>query len=164
MSRCRLAKRSGLVLVIAAAIAWGSAWVWHQSATQFWRWDHTSGDYTDFYLYLQETGLDAGWVRFCQPVGSWEVDIAVPADWDPQRQRRRELLVPSIWWDCEAGALHMPPWLVLFVFAAPTAFLWWCDRARPRRGYCRCGYDLTGNISGRCPECGAPIQVERLSP
>jgi len=21
----------------------------------------------------------------------------------------------------------------------------------------RCGYDLTGNISGTCPECGAPI-------
>ena len=21
-------------------------------------------------------------------------------------------------------------------------------------GKCRCGYDLTGNVSGRCPECG----------
>jgi len=25
-------------------------------------------------------------------------------------------------------------------------------------GYCcRCGYDLTGNISGVCPECGKPV-------
>jgi hypothetical protein len=25
-------------------------------------------------------------------------------------------------------------------------------------GYCReCGYDLTGNVSGVCPECGTPI-------
>ena len=31
---------------------------------------------------------------------------------------------------------------------------------RPRRepGFCRsCAYDLTGNISGTCPECGTPI-------
>jgi hypothetical protein len=25
------------------------------------------------------------------------------------------------------------------------------------RDCCECGYDLTGNISGRCPECGTPI-------
>jgi hypothetical protein len=25
-------------------------------------------------------------------------------------------------------------------------------------GYCvSCGYNLTGNVSGRCPECGEPI-------
>jgi hypothetical protein len=32
-------------------------------------------------------------------------------------------------------------------------------QARHRRlGHClRCNYDLTGNVSGRCPECGTPI-------
>jgi len=31
-------------------------------------------------------------------------------------------------------------------------------RKRPRKGYCAaCDYDLTGNVSGRCPECGTPI-------
>jgi len=30
-------------------------------------------------------------------------------------------------------------------------------RHRPKVGHCaECGYDLTGNISGRCPECGTP--------
>lgn len=30
-------------------------------------------------------------------------------------------------------------------------------RVRARRGHCRkCGYNLTGNVSGRCPECGEP--------
>lgn len=29
-------------------------------------------------------------------------------------------------------------------------------------GCCReCGYDLTGNVSGVCPECGTPILTEQ---
>ncbi len=32
---------------------------------------------------------------------------------------------------------------------------------RLRPGRCRsCGYDLTGNVSGVCPECGTPIQTQ----
>jgi predicted Zn-ribbon and HTH transcriptional regulator len=33
-------------------------------------------------------------------------------------------------------------------------------RRRPRPGHCRsCGYDLTANASGRCPECGAAVDA-----
>lgn len=32
------------------------------------------------------------------------------------------------------------------------------DRNKPRPGFCRCGYDLTGNVSGRCPECGEAVR------
>lgn len=33
---------------------------------------------------------------------------------------------------------------------------WW----EPGAGRCRsCGYDLTGNTSGTCPECGTPTPV-----
>jgi hypothetical protein len=32
------------------------------------------------------------------------------------------------------------------------------NRVRGRRGFCpRCSYDLTGNVSGVCPECGVKI-------
>ncbi len=32
------------------------------------------------------------------------------------------------------------------------------ERHRIPPGHCRkCGYNLTGNVSGRCPECGATI-------
>jgi hypothetical protein len=33
-------------------------------------------------------------------------------------------------------------------------------RARPREPRCRgCGYNLTGNLSGVCPECGKPVEM-----
>ena len=39
-----------------------------------------------------------------------------------------------------------------FTVGATVAF--W-PRRRPKPGCCSsCGYDLTGNVSGRCPECG----------
>lgn len=50
--------------------------------------------------------------------------------------------------------IDTPFWLFLIVAALPTAFLFWRDSRYPP-GHCqRCGYDLTGNVSSVCPECG----------
>lgn len=47
----------------------------------------------------------------------------------------------------------VPLWLPLLLIAIPTALL--CRRDRPLpRNRCLCGYNLTGNLSGTCPECG----------
>ena len=55
-----------------------------------------------------------------------------------------------------SSVVILPLWLFLGLAAVPTSFFWW--RSRPRRGHCRkCGYDLTGNVSGRCPECGRAV-------
>jgi hypothetical protein len=44
------------------------------------------------------------------------------------------------------------------IVALATAYLWWSDRRRIPPGHCRkCGYNLTGNVSGVCPECGQRI-------
>ena len=48
-------------------------------------------------------------------------------------------------------------WVPFVLIAIPTAFLWRPLRQRPPPYCCqRCGYDLTGNVSGACPECGTP--------
>ena len=54
-----------------------------------------------------------------------------------------------------ADAISIPFWLLLLLTAIPTAWLWHRDRGWRRPGCClRCGYDLTGNTSGICSECG----------
>ncbi|RIK65234.1 MAG: hypothetical protein DCC65_12975 [Planctomycetota bacterium] len=43
-----------------------------------------------------------------------------------------------------------------------TPYLWPEDRRRLVMNRCvHCGYDLTGNPSGACPECGTPIDPLR---
>ena len=55
------------------------------------------------------------------------------------------------------GMYHIPVWILVVIVGLPTVILWWRDR-RPKEGCCKtCKYDLTGNISGICPECGTAI-------
>jgi hypothetical protein len=74
--------------------------------------------------------------------------------------------LPSAGWVSELadGVLDFFIWNpCAFVPIAVLAILMWVLRrgARPRvlPGHCqKCGYDLTGNESGRCPECGEPVE------
>jgi len=57
----------------------------------------------------------------------------------------------------------VPLWIVFILFATyPTiAFIRGPVRRwrRRRKGLClKCGYNLTGNVSGVCPECGSKIE------
>jgi hypothetical protein len=53
--------------------------------------------------------------------------------------------------------LMVPLWIPIVLVAFPTAVLWRRDHRRFSPGHCRkCGYNLTGNVTGRCPECGTP--------
>jgi tRNA(Ile2) C34 agmatinyltransferase TiaS len=54
-----------------------------------------------------------------------------------------------------AGPSIAIPMLVIVLLAIVI----WQDKRRPPKGACqKCGYDLTGNASGRCPECGTTIE------
>ena len=60
--------------------------------------------------------------------------------------------------------LHAPVWAVVLLFGAYPAIALIRQPARRRRyrrehGLCvKCGYDLTGNVSGTCPECGGEVK------
>ncbi len=51
--------------------------------------------------------------------------------------------------------IDLPLPTVLATAALATSLLWAAGRRRYTSGHCQhCGYDLTGNVSGTCPECG----------
>ena len=55
----------------------------------------------------------------------------------------------------KASTYHTSFWVLILLTAIPTAWLWHRDRRRIRPGHCpRCDYNLTGNSSGVCSECG----------
>ncbi len=66
-------------------------------------------------------------------------------------------LVPPDWGGGMHKWLRLPFWLLVIAVLIPTAILWRRDR-RPRKGDCQyCGYNLTGNESGVCPECATAV-------
>ncbi len=53
----------------------------------------------------------------------------------------------------------LPIWIPLVVIMAGTVIFWLVDRRPYGAGRCQhCGYDLTGNMTGRCSECGAAVE------
>ena len=67
-------------------------------------------------------------------------------------------LVPAFWSGSSNWFVSIPLWILFALSALVTALLWWRDRRRLKPGHCsRCGYDLTGSVSGRCSECGAHV-------
>jgi hypothetical protein len=58
--------------------------------------------------------------------------------------------------------VHVPHWIAAATFALlPVIWLFVRLTARQRNSgnpNCpTCGYNLTGNLSGTCPECGTPL-------
>jgi len=99
------------------------------------------------------------------PNSEWTVIPAVPKIPFETRWGMRSARITSDPIDVDSpGAtlrnevLVVPIWISLLVFAIPTAFFWHRDWRRIPAGHCgRCGYDLTKNESGVCPECGVAI-------
>jgi hypothetical protein len=63
-------------------------------------------------------------------------------------------------WGASYDSNHLatlPIWLLALIFSVFPAIRVYSRRPKRPAGLCpSCGYDLTGNVSGTCPECGAP--------
>jgi hypothetical protein len=78
-------------------------------------------------------------------------DIAVLLDF------QERVVQVSVRPSARPGTPHWAIAVVLVALAAYTGRLWWRDRPAPP-GHCpHCAYNLRGNVSGRCPECGHVI-------
>ena len=77
--------------------------------------------------------------------------------------------IPLTWWvehwpnNKNWNGISIPLRMPFLMVAIPTALLWWRDRHRIPSGHCQnCGYDLTGNLSGICPECGVKVDAQSI--
>ena len=66
----------------------------------------------------------------------------------------------SFWFVPSHLYVGFPVWIPFVLIAVPTIVAWRRDRRFPP-GHCqKCGYDLTGNESGVCSECGTECAKE----
>ncbi len=141
----RVLKWAGLALSLLVVVAWALSWRG--------RWSHFTDRgglaLADHCLYFTPQSPGQSHPYLTPKELAWNRYII--ARLAPQTLAPHHAWRPFI----VDGVVVMPLWICLVIAAAPTAFLWWRDRRRIPPGHCqKCGYNLTGNVSGVCPECG----------
>jgi len=155
----RILKWAGLIVSLLVATAWGLSMGWD---VYYLRWDkrllaRTSVRHRPVFSAALTNGRlgvhrHATW---SQGRPDWLVSRAEgPPVWLPSY--RRDAAAEGTRFD-----IWVPLWIPFLFVALPTGVLWYRDRCRRiLPGRCqKCGYNLTGNVSGVCPECGTRIQT-----
>ena len=142
----RIAKWVGLVMCVLIVVAWGVSLRWEAFYVgDGWRsycgggclgissCSAHDGDGWILEPYLGDVGLGFIWPKYVSnKTGKYPYTLVI-----------------------------LPPWILLPAFAIPTAILLYRDRRRIPPGHCqKCGYNLTGNTSGKCPECGTACDFQ----
>ncbi len=72
---------------------------------------------------------------------------------------------PELRWSNAEFRLGLPAWTSAAFFVLLLLLALFFPSLRRRRwNRCRCGYDLRGNVSDRCPECGRAIVKVSIEP
>ncbi len=133
----RIAKWTGLAVCVVMAGAWAASRYWEAC---FY------GDKLS--LWVCGGGVE---VRLNKWGATW-----FSGTWRIYPAGRDQLLIPYQYSNFSNWCVIIPLWIPLVLAAIPTVLAFMRDR-RSIPGHCQhCGYDLTGNVSGRCPECGEP--------
>ena len=126
---------TGCVLLVGL---WGVTEIWDIA----YRCEYAMGSIVKGSIYLRVAGSDFP----TMPNDGWSVGRH---SWHRRRWRPRANVADVI------SSYTIPLWLPLAILTPLTVIAW--RKARwPLPGHCECGYNLTGNVSGRCPECGKP--------
>lgn len=115
----------------------------------------------NYHGYFFSIGVQRGSLTILQ-LRADRTPLGFHADWFPLGRRLGTYGLGPPFWSSVPNrgfwALGIPFWIQLIVIGAPTALLWRRDRRRILPGNCACGYDLRGNVSGRCSECGTVLR------
>ena len=138
----RILKWTGLASCLMIVVVWGSTLFW---VLGYW-WDGGGAAVGECgaFFYLAPGRQGGGWR--VSPTSSYFRHVLPSIKVAPFRSSMPPLTITRF---C------IPLWAILLLNAIPTAWLWHCDRRHYAPGDCQgCGYNLTGNVSGICPECG----------
>lgn len=154
-------------LGVAGAAAWPASY--ESSRTLSFGYDDPAGRRTSLSLMLTRGVLVAGVRRWVPPANRrlnpdeqrglrYMIDLPWTMPWGP--------IGLSVGRTPSGAAASAPLWLVVPLAVAPGAVLAGARLRRRgrkhRKGCCAgCDYDLTGNQSGVCPECGAAVAAGR---
>ncbi len=149
-------RKAVIVVLTLATLATAVAWI----VTVKWRYCHCNRQ-----SLITVCGGGISVSRFSLPVQA--VLPMMPVEgWS--RRPDYPLVPPSnIGWPRYQATLgtyvYVPYWLLIALFAPYPAAAFVCGPLRRfrrcDRGLCStCGYNLTGNESGQCPECGTEIK------
>jgi hypothetical protein len=163
----RLALVSSVVGVCAVCQYGGTrTFVWTKAAIVINSYNVTliTGDLAQYSLALQQ-------LRALHSQQTWDGHVS-----EAEKREAVDMLVPAIekrkrGWVRREKLGHVQAmttsWYFVWLAAITVSTLllqrstgrWIVSGWRTRRGLCAsCGYDLTGNVSGKCPECGLPTE------
>jgi len=151
----RFLKWAGVVVCLLLCVAWGLTVFW----LPWWILGQGSVQYA---AYLEQGYV--GFVRFTQsPRAPTGISVLTRPLQDPL------LSLDGLWIrTMSRGAVSgfwVPLWMPLAVVGGIAGLLFWQDRRRVPPGHCgKCGYNLSGNVSGVCPECGTVVEQSEPNP
>ncbi len=101
-------------------------------------------------------GLGAVGFEYGRP---WGLDSVLPIGWHfGACTSPKILLLPRrLYSGHNLYRCSVPLWIPLLIIGVPMFLAWRRDCPYPPGHCAECGYDLTGNVSGTCSECGTEI-------
>lgn len=83
---------------------------------------------------------------------------------EPLTLRSFGVSLPSVEANKGVTVIRVPLWVPFSLVMVAAFCLWHPGRLPKDKTHCRnCAYNLVGNISGVCPECGTPIAEPRMN-